>query len=149
MFANDVLRKKAASHVVDASLTWERSLASPAHESMLVGSFWSAYLPNGRSPTGRQIPDALFNTAQDLYPSHGVLRSIILTISLTAAGNRNDDVTLKIEGARRYTETLHATAAALSSSPKSQGNGLLVAVRFLSLYEVSLQQTYTQWPLGC
>ena len=87
------------------------------------------------------VPLAIFGSALQLYPCCGVLRKIILALSLTTTGVNGDNLALINAGATRYTEALQTAAVALATPQKLHGDGLLVAVRFLSLYEVSVIQS--------
>lgn len=123
------------------NITLHGSLARTARQGKYVGLFLTSHLPNGQifSLEASQLsPLGWMRYHDDLCRSEKTLGLITLAASLSMLGARDADSQLAGKGLQAYGMAVQEMTVALGDPRRSVGDGLLVSVRLMRLFEVPL-----------
>lgn len=117
------------------------TLTESAFEAKCLGLFWESFLPFGRS-----IPETTISCAssgwtllaQGLYLHEPILRNALIAFALANVGKRDDKQWMRDAGLRIYGKALCRMRGALLNPLQVNCDGILVATKIMSLFEVAL-----------
>lgn len=108
-----------------------------------MGLFWDYYLPDGRTfpdSCSRYIGGSWLNEIHRLFHNENelALRKVLLALSLTTVGLRDNKSWMVENGIKLYGGGLATLALQIESQHDRVGEGALATSKILSLYEVGL-----------
>jgi hypothetical protein len=122
-------------------VTLKDGFARSAYQEQYMGLFWDWYLPNGRTfppETDAYMDSTWLNDIHGMCAQRdaSALRQIMLALSLTTLGMRDDKPWMVENGVRHYGGGLATLAAQIESQQGHVEDNALVSTKLLSLYEV-------------
>jgi hypothetical protein len=105
----------------------------------ILGRFWEAYLPNGNRLDPQLATHLSWGVVEFMELSlltEGVSQKAAAALCLATVGSSEDDLWLKENSLRYYTEALQGVATALGQTRKDRGLGLIGTIRIFSIYGV-------------
>lgn len=114
------------------------TLAQGAFEAKCVGLFWESFLPLGRPIPETTTSSSWMLLAQDLYLHEPILRKALVALSLANVGKRDDKQGMRDAGLRIYGKALCRMRVTLLNPSQVNYDGILVATKIMSLFEVAL-----------
>lgn len=123
--------------------TYNKMLIRTAREQEYLGMLWTSFLPRGRefSIKASKVSTGGWTRALDkLYDAEAALRKAALALSVSMLGEKTKDTATRVSGLLLYDQAVRETSKALQSPKRARGDGVLAAVRLMSLHEVCSQQ---------
>ncbi|KAM5341338.1 hypothetical protein ACJ41O_014369 [Fusarium nematophilum] len=124
-----------------SDVTLAEPLARSASHELFLGQFWDSYLPNGRA-----FPEESSQYAGGVWMNelHGLFRGgqqpalnkVLLAISLTSLGQRDDKPWMVENGIKLYGSSLSTLAGQLTPTDGPVSDVLFPTSKLLSLYEI-------------
>lgn len=115
--------------------------ARSAYHEQYLGLFWQSYLPAGKAvsaESNKYVPGLWMNQLHGMsrQDNESAVRRILLAISLTSIGRRDNTPWMVENGIQLYGSSLASLAQKLKDHASLADNNTYVASRLLSLYEV-------------
>lgn len=138
---DSVVGSKRPNRGTAATITLAEPLARSAYQERYLGLFWDFYLPNGRS---FPVESAQFNTGFWMNELHRLfhrreetaIRRILLAISLSSVGRRDQKPWMVENGIKLYGSCLNTLAEQIKQNIPQVDSNALATSRLLSVYEL-------------
>lgn len=123
------------------AVTLPETFARSAYHEQYLGLFWQSYLPAGKAfsaESNKYVPGLWMNQLHGIsrQDNESPVRRILLAISLTSIGRRDNTPWMVENGIQLYGSSLATLAQELKDPASLADNNNYVASRLLSLYEV-------------
>ena len=136
-----VALRRTRKNMPDVAL--RESFTRSAYHEQYLGQFWSSYLPNGRAFPSRSSSFSTGSWMNELHKrfrmnDESALKQVLLAISLTSVGKRDNKPWLVEKGISYYGSSLATLAQQLETESGPISDSGLATSNLLSLYEVGL-----------
>ncbi|UKZ82882.1 hypothetical protein TrVFT333_010682 [Trichoderma virens FT-333] len=112
------------------------TLVQAAFEAKCLGLFWESFLPFGCPIPETTTSSSWTLLAQDLYLHEPILRKALVALALANIGKRDNKQGMRDTGLRIYGKALCGMRVALLNPSQVNYDGILVATKIMSLFEM-------------